>query len=222
MIFLLSIFCGFPSGSSHIKNLEQKKVIGTEEGNSMLLFSHFPNPFFVLGSVSLALDCISYACKIYLAIFFSNLILFLFFKGKRNRYREKDEKKTFSQVLAKAIFSSSQMILIIYGTSLFFFYLLLFLTYYLPLPPFLYVFLCGVFDITKGVFATSIFQNSILRSYFILFFLSFGSLSIHVQIKSILEDTSLSYQSFLKGRIWGTILSFLLFTLMVLNDLLQS
>ena len=43
--------------------------------------------------------------------------------------------------------------------------------------------------------------------------ISFGAFSIHSQIKGLLEDTDLNYQAYLKGRIWQTIISVGIITL---------
>ena len=63
--------------------------------------------------------------------------------------------------------------------------------------------------------------NNFLRAYYLLAFISLGSISIHTQIKSILEDTPLSYSSFLLGRIISTILSIVIFSILIMKDLIQ-
>ena len=214
-VFLLSLLSGFPSGAKYTKELLEKEMIDLEEAKQILMFSHFPNPLFVLGSVSTLIGK-EYSLKLLFSIILSNFILFCFSKKKRVKNSisfSSSSSLSFSSALYHAILSSFQTILLIYGTSLFFYLLSVVVTTYFSFSPILFVFLNGVFDLTKGVFSTSILSNFLFRSLFILFFISFGGISIHMQVFSILSDTNLSYSPFLKGRILGTILAFLLFFL---------
>ena len=43
-----------------------------------------------------------------------------------------------------------------------------------------------------------------------IIFISFGGLSIHTQVKCILDESSLEYKYFFKGRIYQTIIAVLL------------
>ena len=213
--FFLSMISGFPSGAKISKELYVKKKISKEMVSEILLFSHFPNPLFLLGSVSNILGDYSLAVKLLISILFSNSILFLLANKKKEEFSYSEERfSSFSMSLKLAIIEGAKTMLLIYGTSLFFYLICTCITQYIVLPPLLYVFLCGIFDLTQGVFSTTILTNPIIRAYFILFFMSFGSLSIHLQVKGILEDNS-NYYAFLKGRIWGTILSFSIFMILV-------
>ena len=200
-IYLLSLISGFPSGAKYTKELLENNNI----------FSHFPNPLFILGSISTILNrniCI----KILFSIILSNFIILLFTKKYKKEKKRITYPKNFSYILKKSIYQSIKTIILIYGTSIFFYLISSIITKYFSFNPYFYVFISGIFDLTKGVFSTTIINNSIIRSLFILLFVSFGSISIHMQVKSILEDTSL-YKSFIKGRIIGTILASLIFLL---------
>ena len=211
-VFLLSLISGFPSGAKYTKELLERKKISIEEGNQILTFSHFPNPFFILGTITPILKKKNLAIQLYTSLILSNTILFLTCKKEKT-----SSKKTipnpidFSNALVKATEDSFHTLLIIYGTSIFFYLISTILIKYLALKPTSFILLNGLFDLTKGVFSTSILEDSMKRAYYILLFLSFGGISIHMQVKSILSDTSLSYSSFLKGRIIATPISFLIF-----------
>ena len=43
---------GFPSGPKYVKDLLDKKLISKDYANYLIMFTHFPNPLFILGSVS--------------------------------------------------------------------------------------------------------------------------------------------------------------------------
>ena len=211
---MLSLISGFPSGAKYTKELLDNQSITKEEATNLLLFSHFPNPLFILGSISLILDqniCI----KLLLSIILSNFIILLFTKKYKKEKSIITFPNNFSSVLKIAIYKSIKTIILIYGTSIFFYLISCIITKYISFNPYFYILISGLFDLTKGVFSTSIINNTIIKSIFILVFISFGSLSIHMQVKSILEDTLL-YKSFIKGRIIGTILACLIFLLLII------
>ena len=214
-IFLLSFISGFPSGSKYTKELLDNKIISIDEANNLLLFSHFPNPLFILGSISVILNK-SICIKLLISIILSNFIILLSTKKykKRNK-RNIAYPNNFSIVLTNSIFKSIKTIILIYGTSIFFYLISSIITKYISFNPYIYILISGVFDLTKGVFSTNIINNIFIRSIFILMFISFGSISIHMQVKSILEDTSL-YKSFIKGRIIGTILALIIFLILII------
>ena len=210
-IFLVSLISGFPSGSKYTKELLDKKYISYEEASSLLLFSHFPNPLFIIGSISLILDK-TMCFKILISLILSNFIILIFTKKYKKKYTNIVYSNNFSKSLKTSIYNSFKTIILIYGTSIFFYLISSIITKYISINPYLYILISGIFDLTKGVFSTTIINSTIIKSLFILIFISFGSISIHIQVKSILEDTLL-YKSFVKGRIIGTILSLIIYLL---------
>ena len=211
-IYILSLISGFPSGSKYIKELLDNNSISYEEAHSLILFSHFPNPLFILGSVNSLLNR-NTCFKLLISILLSNFIILVFTKKYKKKHNTIIYPDNFSKVLKSSIYKSIKTIILIYGTSIFFYLISSIITKYISFNPYLYILISGIFDLTKGVFSTSIINNTIIREIFILIFIVFGSLSIHMQVKSILEDTSL-YKSFFKGRIIGTILTIIIFLLL--------
>ena len=211
-VFLLSLISGFPSGAKYTRDLWKEKIITTKEANQILTFAHFPNPFFILETVNTILKEKELAIKILLSIVISNYLLFLFCKKeKKEKQNIKNIPSNFSNALSTAIEDSFQTIGIIFGTSTFFYLIAAILTKYLSLETNSFILLNGLLDLTKGVFSTTLLTNNIQKAKYILIFISLGGISIHMQVKSILADTPISYQSFLKGRILGTILSTIIF-----------
>ena len=49
--------------------------------------------------------------------------------------------------------------------------------------------------------------NQKLKEILAIIFISFGGLSIHLQIKGIISDSNISYLKFLKYRLYQTIIS---------------
>lgn len=207
-IFLLSLISGFPSGSKYTKDLLDNNSISIEEAKNLLLFSHFPNPLFIIGPVSLILNK-NTSIKLLISIILSNFIILLFTKKYKKQKNTFNYPNNFSKVLKNSIYKSIKTIILIYGTSIFFYLISSIITKYIN-NPYLYILISGIFDLTKGIFSTTIINNIFIKSIFILIFVTFGSISIHMQVKSILEDTLL-YKSFLKGRIISTILTIIIF-----------
>ena len=212
-ITIMSMISGFPSGPKYTKELYDKTYISKETANYLLTYTHFPNPHFILGPVSTLLN-ITLATKLLLSIIISNFITAIFFHKKTPEIAlPKNKSLPFSKILNNAIISSLKTLILIYGTSLFFYLISLIINNYISLSPLPYVITNAIFDLTRGIFSTSIISSEILKSILILIFISFGSLSIHIQIKSILSDT-LNYKYFLLGRLISTIIGIITFLIL--------
>lgn len=211
-IFLMSLISGFPSGSKYTKELLEKKLITTKEANTIIMSTHFPNPLFLLGTVALILENKSIALKIYFSLLLSNLLIFLFSNKKQEQMPiSYKEPPTLALSLNKAINSTIKTIILIYGTSLFFFLISVIISKYFLLNTTTYIFINGLFDLTKGVSSLTLTNNSLLKALFTILFISFGGISIHMQVKSIITDTPIKYKNFLIGRIISTILAIIIF-----------
>lgn len=213
-VTIMSILSGIPSGSKYTKDLLEKDLISTKTANYLLAFTHFPNPMFVLNTVTILLNK-TLALKILICLILSNLIIALIFKPPKKEVIiiNDSPSKDFSESLSKAIIDSLKVILIIYGTSVFFYLITVIINKYLTLNVLSHVLLNGIFDLTKGLFSISLLSNKLLKSLLIIIFFSFGSLSIHIQIKSIITNTSLKYKYFILGRLLQILFPTILFLL---------
>lgn len=214
-VTIMSILSGIPSGSKYTKDLLEKGIIEEKTANYLLSFTHFPNPMFVLSTVTTLINSKT-ALKILITLILSNLIIAFIFKPKKKKVYKVNSSLTndFSSSLAKAILDAIKVIIIIYGTSVFFYLITVIINKYLTLTVFSHVILNGVFDLTKGLFSTILISNELLRALLIIIFFAFGSLSIHIQIKSIISNTSLKYKNFVLGRILQIMISIPLFLLL--------
>ena len=216
-VFTISMISGFPSGAKYTKDLYNKGFISCSDANKLMMFSHFPNPLFIISSLTLVIPNRIITRNILLSIIISNFIIMLFCKIDGNKYNDGNFKKTnFSLSLATGIKSAFEVLCIIYGTSLFFYLISCIILNTFSFSHIYYVLICGVFDLTKGIFSVSLLDSNYLRGIFVLLFICFGSLSIHLQIKSILSDTPINYKYFIFGRIFGTLLAFFTFNLLML------
>ena len=216
-VFTISMISGFPSGAKYTSDLYNKGFISCSDANKLMMFSHFPNPLFIISSLTLVIPNRIITRNILLSIIISNFIIMLFCKIDGNKYNDSNFKKTnFSLSLATGIKSAFEVLCIIYGTSLFFYLISCIILNTFSFSHIYYVLIYGVFDLTKGIFSVSLLDSNYLRGIFVLLFICFGSLSIHLQIKSILSDTPINYKYFIFGRILGTLLAFFTFNLLML------
>lgn len=216
-VFTISMISGFPSGAKYTSDLYNKGFISCSDAYKLMMFSHFPNPLFIISSLTLVIPNRIITRNILLSIIISNFIIMLFCKIDGNKYNDSNFKKTnFSLSLATGIKSAFEVLCIIYGTSLFFYLISCIILNTFSFSHIYYVLICGVFDLTKGIFSVSLLDSNYLRGIFVLLFICFGSLSIHLQIKSILSDTPINYKYFIFGRILGTLLAFFTFNLLML------
>ena len=216
-VIAMSLISGFPSGSKYTKDLLEKNLITEKNANYLIKFTHFPNPVFILGPVSLLFPNKTYALKILICIITANFIIALINhpKEKNTLLIKRKETTSFAKALPKAILSSCKTLIIIYGTSIFFYLIITMINHYINLPLPEYVLINGIFDLTNGTSLTSLIANNTLRSMYIIFFFCFGGLSVHMQTKSIIADTKIKYKNFLIGRIAQTIIACLLLILII-------
>ncbi len=214
-VTIMSILSGIPSGAKYTKDLLNKKVISNKTANYLITYTHFPNPMFIL-SAATSLTNNEIAIKILIALILSNLLIAISLKPKEKEiYTISDSSpKDFASSLSKAIIDAIKVIIIIYGTSVFFYLITIIINKYLTLNTLNYIIVNGIFDLTKGIFSTSLINNELTKSILIILFSAFGSLSIHIQIKSIISNTSIKYKNFLFGRIIQIMISIPLFLLL--------
>ena len=126
-----------------------------------------------------------YTVTLYLALIFSNLILFLVFsKGKSYFSIKPSFQNSFSSSLQFSIQQSFSIIILVYGVSIYFYIISVLIRSLFPSNSLLYVLINGLFDLTNGVFSTIVVRNINIRSLLILIFISFGTISIHMQLMS--------------------------------------
>ncbi|MBQ3511448.1 MAG: hypothetical protein IJA30_04040 [Bacilli bacterium] len=213
-VIIMSLISGFPSGPKYITQLYQKNYISEKEANRLLSFCHFPNPLFILGTLPQILNSKKIAIKILISLISSNILLSFLNKNKEKQILKSNQiTLPFSISLNNAIISSLKLQILIYGTNIFFYLISVIITNNINKSPTIYALINSTFDLIKGPLSTSLIPSILVRSIIIISSLSLGSLSLNIQIKSILSDTSLSYKSFIFGRIISTIISIIIFLL---------
>ena len=216
-ILILSIISGFPSNARNTRLMYEQQIISLEEANHILIFSHFANPIFILTTISIfflnnqKLGPILLTSH-YLSNFFLGIIMRPNFNHSLTKKISKNNQNhQFGNILITSINKSVDTILTICGIITIFFLLSTLLTNFLNLNSYNDTLLKGIFEITIGVESLSYLPIPIIYKTIITSaFLAFGGLSVHLQVKSQLTNTDISYHHFLIGRLIQTILAIII------------
>ena len=217
-ILLMSIISGFPSGAKYIVKDYNNNYITKEEGNQLLLFTHFANPLFVLGTCGILLNSKRLAYKILICQLLANIILGILVRPKNITITKKKEvvfsTPSLISILPDAINEAMEVLIFMLGSiTIFQFFTNCFLLFTNESVFFRTIF-TGIMDLTSGINLVPTLSISIeLKALLMLIFITFGSLSVHLQVINAIKNTNLSYTNFFIGRILETIISIILFLL---------
>lgn len=217
-ILLMSIISGFPSGAKYIVKDYSNNYITKEEGNQLLLFTHFANPLFVLGTCGILLNSKRLAYKILICQLLANIILGILVRPKNITITKKKEvvfsTSSLISILPDAINEAMEVLIFMLGSiTIFQFFTNCFLLFTNESVFFRTIF-TGIMDLTSGINLVPTLSISIeLKALLMLIFITFGSLSVHLQVINAIKNTNLSYTNFFIGRILETIISIILFLL---------
>ena len=121
LVFFLSMLSGFPTNAKNIKKLYDMNIINGKEASNMLMFTHFSNPLFILGTLAIFfLNNKKLGIIILLSHYLSNFIIGIIFRKfntiSNNTSNEKEKSLHFGPVFVNAIKSSVDTLLLILGT----------------------------------------------------------------------------------------------------------
>lgn len=227
-IIILSILSGFPSSAKYTKELYLNGEINDKEATKLLTFTHFSNPLFILGTLSITfLNNKEIGMCILISHYIGNLFIGLIF---RNYYISKKDTtkvslknaiismnssrtdKSFGQMLSNAITSSISTLLLILGTVTIFLVLTTLINNNLNVSPYYKSIINGIFEMTQGLKYLSMLKIPLYKQALIsVFFISFGGLSVHMQVLSIISDTKIKYFPYFISRILHASISTIIF-----------
>ena len=220
-IIVMSITSGFPGNSKLIKEQLDNNTITIYDANKLLTMTHFSNPIFLLYTVGINFfHDKKIGVFILISHYITNFIIgFLF----RNTYHVKETKKNyaltkpvpFMNLLKTSISNTINILFNVYGIIIFFALLTKTINLYLDLNPYTNMLFNGILEITNGLNLLSILPISKIKAAMIAtFIISFGGISIHMQVMSILNKYDINYYVYLISRILhAAISSFLFFIL---------
>ena len=228
-IFIMSIISGCPSNAKYTKELLKEGLITEKEATKVLMFSHFSNPLFILGTVSLLFLNNKEAGLLILIVHYSiNFLIGFLFRSylstpsenvhvsirtafSRMHQRRLQNRDNFGTILTNAISNTIQTLLLILGTITVFLVITTILDQNLDFNTFHQGILNGMIEMTQGLKYISALHIPLdLKSSLTAMILSFGGFSVHMQVMSILSDTNVKYLPFLIARIMHATLAGLL------------
>ena len=199
-LLFISLLLGCPANSKYIKDFLSNNYIDNEDARWLLMNAYSPNPLFLI--------TISPNNKVFLitisTLYISNILLGFLTKNMLNKNINsikliKQEQVT--KVLENSIYKSWNILLLILGIIIVYGIINTLIYIYFPK---IHIIIPTLLELTN---ALNIINKTKKYKYFILA-VSFGGLSIHTQIKSILDNDAL-YNSFLFGRIFSLIIAIL-------------
>lgn len=211
-VFLLSLISGTPTSAFIIKEMLNNNSITISDANKLISFTYFSNPLFLYNILSLSFNK-SITIKLIIIHYITNILIGIIYQKNNDNIKvkmtlkNKDSKNIF-MVLPSSITKSINTLLMILGTITFYMILTNLL---LSLFNFNYLsstIFKGILEITQSLNDLPFLDISLIKKEILaIAIISFGGLSIHTQIISLINDTEIKYQNFLMGRILHVFLS---------------
>lgn len=213
LILLLSLVSGFPLNAMNIITSYDSNLISREEAEHLLLFNHFPNPLFVLNTVGIMyLNNNLYGLIILISTILSNVILGILVRGKNtltniNFISNYNKSQTFTMVFSNSIKKCINSLLMISVTVCLFLILSTLIINIFNFNDYLSLGIKSILEMTmalKEISSMSI--SNLIRVILSSGIISFGGLSIHMQVISILDE-KIRYNNYFIGRLCQVVLS---------------
>ena len=212
-IFTMSILSGTPTNGYITSKLVNEKNLNTKDGSIILTYSFFLNPLFLFNMLNAILNNSKTTIKIILIAYFVNIMIAFYyrnFKYQKINLNLQNTPQPFSKILSNSITHAFSTLTNILGTMIFYFVICEGINLFFK-NQIINCFINGLLEVTGGLSKLSTLNISFfIKELTALSFISFGGLSIHSQIKSIITDANISYKYFFKARCIHIILSIIL------------
>lgn len=220
-VLCISLISGFPSSAKYTAKLVNENIISKEDGEQLLTFTHFSNPLFVLGFIgTILLHDQKLAAFILFCHISSNFLIGILSRKKKEKHitenlpkAKKKEYPSFGSALSKSIMDSLNTTFLLLGIITCFLVLTTIIQNLVPLKEQTKYLLSGILEMTQGIKLVGELPNfsNYLKGMWILGFISFGGLSIHMQVISFIAEEKLRYFPYLVSRILQVIISCLIY-----------
>ena len=228
-VFIMSLVSGFPSNAKYIKELYLQKFINEYEATKILTFTHFSNPLFIIGTIGTTfLNNKKAGLLIIISHYLTNIIIGLIFRNYypiekkvtktslkkaiiKMHQKRISNNKSFGLIITNALLNSINTLLLILGIITMFLCITTIIDNNLTINNYNQSILNGFLEMTQGLKYISILDVPLkFKTTLIVMILSFGGLSVHMQIMSILSDTKIKYLPFLTARLLHSAISALI------------
>lgn len=227
-IFFMSILTGNPTNAKYTGELYKNGDINVYEATKVLCFSSFTSPLFILGTVTLLLNNKEVALLILICHYLGNVIIGLLIRNYHPSAEEDKEtgickaidsmhmkrisnKEGFGTIITNSLMESINTLLLILGVITVCLVITTIIDNNLNLNSTIQSILNGFVEMTQGLRYISIEPIPLkLKCVLTVMILSFGGMSVHLQVMSVLSDTDIKYLPFLVSRVFASIISSLL------------
>ncbi len=212
---VISMFSGFPSGAKAVTDLVKSKIISRQEGERLLTFTHYSNPLFIIGFMgSILLNDKKIGYIILFSHVISGLITGYLFRIKTVSIDSDKKNNTittlpsFGNALRKSIFDSLNTMFLLLGIVSIFLVLTTIIFEIVDLNPTNKTIVAGILEMTQGIkLANGLGVSLLVKAILMTIFLSFGGISIHMQVLSIISQEKIKYRYFLMARLCHSLLA---------------
>lgn len=228
-VLAMSILSGSPSNAKYTKELYLKNKLTKEEAEKTLTFTYFSSPLFILGTLSiLLLKNKKVGFLILIIHILTNFIIGIIFRnygtpskreytniklGIKNMILEQKNKK-ITNIIVKSIKESLSTVFLILGSIIFIYIITSTLIPFIPENSYISATIKGILEVTQGLISVSNLNIDMhYKGTLSIMLLSFGGISIYIQIISILSDTDLNTLPYITARILHSSISGILFYL---------
>ena len=222
-VFFMSMVSGFPSNAKNIKELYLQNKLDLKECNKILMFSHFSNPLFVLSIINNFE--LKYKISILFSHYFANVIIGIIIRNYNaktynnkislknalnNMHNKRINNDNFGTIITNSLINSIDTLLLILGIVTTCLIITTIIENIFNLPIFYKTIINSILELTQGLkFIELLNCSNYYKGLLITSILSFGGLSVHLQVMSILNN--IKYKNYLLARILHVIISILLY-----------
>lgn len=228
-VFIMSLISGFPSNAKYTRELYLQNKLNEKEATKILMFSHFSNPLFIMGTISLVfLKNKRLGLIVMFSHYIGNIIIGILFRNYNKSSVTKDKfsfkkailcmhnkrinnNKRFGSIITNSLVNTINTLLLILGVITTFLIITTIIDNNFHLSLLNKSLLSGFLEMTQGLKHVSLLNiSNNYKALLICAIISFGGLSVHTQILSIISDTKIKYKPFLLARIIHVFISCLI------------
>ena len=215
-VLISSLITGFPSGAKLTSDLYRNRIIDLKEANKLIMFTSFSSPMFIIGFIYSLIPINKIIYIILISHTLAGLLVGIIFRNSVElnntpKQIKKEDNSSFSLIFKNSIIDSLNTMFLLLGIVTIFSLVVSFFEITFNFNLLTKTIISGLLEMTQGIKNISILNISLLfKTILITSFISFGGLSIHMQVLSIISDTKIKYKQFLLARIIHTILASLL------------
>lgn len=233
-VFIMSLLSGFPSNAKYTRQLYLEGKLTDKEATKILMFSHFSNPLFILGTISITfLNDKKLGLIVMISHYVSNIIIGIMFRNyspseiKKQKFSIKNSilsmhnkrvknNKTIGSIISTSLTNTINTLLLILGVVTTFLIITTIIDNNFHPDLLTKTFISGFLEMTQGLKHVSLLNiSSNYKAILITMILSFGGLSVHTQVLSIISDTKIKYKPFLLARLIHIVISSIICTILL-------